>query len=91
MNARENPFLDRDGCGYDRRLVGSESGRIKRKLPTPAEAEQQAIDMAKSDSLLRKGEIVATDRGFIVFRGLSEDGVTNDFAPVQNPFPRGKE
>lgn len=68
-----------------------ESGRIKRRPPTPAEVERQAIDMAKSDSLLRKGDIVATDRGFIVFRGLSEDGVTNDFAPVQIPFPKGKK
>jgi hypothetical protein len=60
--------------------------RIKRKPPTPAEAERQAAEMAINDSLLRKGDIVATDRGFLVFRGLAEDGVTGEFAPVANPL-----
>ena len=63
-----------------------DSPRIKRKPPTPAEAERQAAEMAMNDSLLRKGDIVATDRGFLVFRGLAEDGVTGEFAPVANPL-----
>jgi hypothetical protein len=36
--------------------------------------------------LLRKGDIVATDRGFFMFRGLAPDGITNDFVPVANPL-----
>jgi hypothetical protein len=50
-----------------------------------------ASDMAMTDSLLRKGDIVATDRGFFVFRGLGPDGLSNDFAPVLNPMPSGKK
>jgi hypothetical protein len=44
-----------------------------------------------SDSLLRKGDIVATDRGFFVFRGTAEDGIANDFAPVPNPLSSVKK
>jgi hypothetical protein len=66
-------------------------GRIKRKPPTAIEAERIASDMAMSDSLLRKGDIVATDRGFFVFRGTAEDGVANDFAPVPNPLSSARK
>jgi hypothetical protein len=68
-----------------------EHGRIKRKPPTAIEAERIASDMAMSDSLLRKGDIVATDRGFFVFRGTAEDGIANDFAPVPNPLSSAKK
>lgn len=64
-----------------------DSGRIKRKPPTDVEAERIVSDMAMNDSLLRKGDIVATDRGFFVFRGLAPDGISNDFAPIPNPVP----
>ena len=60
--------------------------RIKRKVPTPAEAERIAAEIAMNGSLLRKGDIVVTDRGFVVFRGIAADGVTNEFEPVQNPI-----
>lgn len=60
-------------------------GRIKRKPPSAIEAERIASDMAMNDSLLRRGDIVATDRGFFVFRGLAPDGITNDFLPVPDP------
>lgn len=63
-----------------------DSPRIKRKPPTPAEVQRQATEMAMNDSLLRKGDIVATDRGFVMFRGVAEDGITNEFAPVANPL-----
>jgi hypothetical protein len=59
-----------------------ESGRIKRKPPTAREAERIASDMAMSDSLLQKGDIVATDRGLFVYRGLAPDGMTPDFEPI---------
>jgi hypothetical protein len=61
-------------------------GRIKRKPPTPVEAERIASDMAMNDSILQKGDIVSTYRGFFLFRGLGPDGITNDFVPVANPL-----
>jgi hypothetical protein len=54
-------------------LVGGASAqdqdhsRIERKCPTTIEVERIASDMAMKDSLLRKGDIVATDHGFFVF------------------------
>jgi hypothetical protein len=68
-----------------------EHGRIKRKPPTAMEADRIASDMAMNDSLLQKGDIVATDRGFFVFRGLAPDGYSNDFVPIPNPVPQGKK
>ena len=67
-----------------------EHGRIKRKPPTDLEAARIASDMAMNDSLLQRGDIVATDRGFFVFRGLAPDGYSHDFAPIPNPL-RGKK
>jgi hypothetical protein len=60
--------------------------RIERKPPTPVEADREASDMAMNDSLLRKGDIVSTDRGFLVFLGSAPDGIGNDFAPTPNPL-----
>jgi hypothetical protein len=67
-----------------------EHGRIKRKPPTNLEAERIASEMAMNDNLLQRGDIVATDRGFFVFRGLAADGFSNDFAPIPNPLPATK-
>ena len=63
-----------------------DQGRIKRKPPTPVEVERIASDMAMNDSILQKGDIVSTYRGFFLFRGLGPDGITNDFVPVPNPL-----
>jgi len=65
-----------------------DSTRIKRKPPTPAEVDRLASDMAMNDSLLRKGDIIVTDRGYFVFRGIAQDGTTNEF--VRIPDPTGK-
>jgi len=63
-----------------------ESGRIiRRPPPSAAEADRIASEMAMNDSLLQKGDIVVTDRGFFVFRGPAPDGVTNEFARVPDP------
>jgi hypothetical protein len=62
-----------------------ESSRIRRPPPSAAEAERIASEMAMNDSLLQKGDIVVTDRGFFVFRGPAPDGVTNEFARVPDP------
>jgi hypothetical protein len=66
--------------------AAQEHGRIKRKPPGPEEAERILSDMALNDSLLKRGDIVVTDRGFFVFRGLAADGISNDFALVPNPL-----
>jgi hypothetical protein len=62
-----------------------ESGRIRRPPPSAAEAARIASDMAMNDTLLQKGDIVVTDRGFFVFRGPAPDGVTNEFTRVPDP------
>ena len=66
---------------------GQDHGRIKKKSPTESEAARIASDMAMNNSLLRQGDIVVTDRGFMVFRGLAADGINNDFVPIPNPLP----
>jgi hypothetical protein len=66
------------------------SPRVKRKTPSPAEADQIASDVALNDFLLRKVDIVVTNRGFFVFRGIGADGISNDFVPVPNPMPRSQ-
>jgi hypothetical protein len=66
-------------------------GRIKRTVPTELEAARIASDIAMNDGLLQKGDIVATDRGFFVFRGVGADGYTYDFAEVPNPLPAAKK
>jgi hypothetical protein len=68
-----------------------EHGRIKRPPPTPTEAERIASDIAMNDGLLQKGDIVVTDRGFFVFRGVGADGYTYDFSEVPNPLPSAKK
>jgi hypothetical protein len=68
-----------------------ETGRIKRKPPTAAEVERMALEMAKNDALLQKGDIIATDRGFLVFRGAAADGMSNEFAPIPNPISSVKK
>lgn len=65
--------------------LAAETGRIQRKPRDAAEAERVASEMAMNDSLLQKGDIVVTDRGFFVFRGLAADGYTYEFSPVPNP------
>lgn len=67
--------------------AAAETGRIKRKPPDAAEAERIASETIMNDSLLQKGDIVVTDRGFFVFRGVAPDGYTYEFSPVPNPIP----
>lgn len=70
--------------------AAAETGRIKRKPPDAAEAERIASEIIMNDSLLKEGDIVVTDRGFFVFRGLAPDGYTYEFSPVPNPIPVAK-
>jgi len=49
--------------------------------------DKKEISYRVRGSLLRQGDIVVTDRGFMVFRGLAADGINNDFVPIPNPLP----
>ena len=66
-------------------------GRVKWKRPTQAEADRAAAELAMTDSILRTGDIVVTDRGFFMFRGFLADGATADFVPVPNPTSNTKK
>jgi hypothetical protein len=68
-----------------------EHGRVKWKPPTQAEADHMASESAITDSILRKGDIVVTDRGFFMFRGFLADGTTGDFVPVPNPMSNARK
>ena len=70
--------------------AAEEHGRIKKKPPTPAEAERIASDMVMNDGSLKSGDIVSTDRGFFLYRGLGPDGYTGDFVRVPNPLPSSR-
>jgi hypothetical protein len=63
--------------------------RIKRKPPTESEEARIASDQAMNDGGLRPGDIVATDRGFLQFRGLATDG-SPQFLQVPNPTSSSK-
>ncbi len=64
-----------------------EHARIKKKPPTPVEVERVASDIVMNDGSLHKGDIVSTDRGFFLYRGLGPDGYANDFVRVPNQLP----
>jgi hypothetical protein len=68
--------------------LASEASALERirSKPTAAEAARIASDLAMTDSSLQKGDIISTDRGFFVYRGVGADGYTNDFVPVANPL-----
>jgi hypothetical protein len=68
-------------------LEAQERGRVKWKSPTQAEADRLASESAMSDSILRNGDIVATDRGFF----YSADRVSGMFVPVPNPMAAAKK
>jgi hypothetical protein len=67
-----------------------EAAAVERIKKRPAEAERIASDMVMTDSLLQKGDIVATDRGFLLYRGLASDGVSGDFVAIPNPLSANK-
>jgi hypothetical protein len=72
--------------GLSLEAEAQEHGRFKWKRPTQAEADRVASESALTDSILRKGDVVVTDRGFFIFRGFLPDGTTGDFVPVPNPL-----
>lgn len=70
---------------------GEEHGRIKKKPPTVAEAERIISETAMNDGTLQRGDIVVTDRGFFLYRGMAADGFSNDFVAVPNPLSSKSE
>jgi hypothetical protein len=70
-------------------MLAASAERIKRKPPTEIEAARIASDQAMSDGMLRQGDIIATDCGFVQFRGLAPDGSV-DFVSVPNPLTTSK-
>jgi hypothetical protein len=64
--------------------------RVKRKPPDDAERARLASDQAMNDGILRKGDIISTDHGFLQLRGLKEDG-SYEFSPVPNPLSTVKQ
>ena len=85
QKAMWKPFVVPAAVMLSAAAFAQESGRIRRPPPSAAEAARIASDMAMNDTLLQKGDIVVTDRGFFVFRGPAPDGVTNEFARVPDP------
>lgn len=67
--------------------IAGDRGRIKKKPPTSSEVDRIASDTVMNDGSLRRGDIVSTDRGFYLYRGLGPDGYTNEFVRIPNPLP----
>lgn len=70
--------------------AAAETTRIQRPAPSPEEAQNIAVDIAKNDGLLREGDIIVTPQGFLVFKGVASDGYTNEFKPVPNPLNQNR-
>ncbi len=66
--------------------AAQQSGRVRRPPPTAFELERMAVESALTDSTLSRGDIIVTDRGFMMFRGYLPDGFTPDFVPIANPL-----
>ncbi|WJR81399.1 hypothetical protein [Bradyrhizobium sp. NP1] len=54
----------------------------------PEEKEKEAADRAINDPTLQHGDIVITNKGFVVFTGRSEQHEPGDFQQAPNPPPR---
>src|SRR5689334_18686642 len=59
--------------------------RIKRKPASEVGAAHIAAQQAMNDPLLREGDIVVTDKGFLRLEGTAADG-SNIFLPIANPL-----
>ena len=64
--------------------------RIKRPPPNETELARIAIDEAMNDGSLQVGDIIATGKGYVRFRGVKADG-SYDFESVGNPWSPEKQ
>jgi hypothetical protein len=60
------------------------NARMNAVIPPPSEKEEaeEASQRAMNDTSLKRGDIIATDRGFVVFVGREEEHRPNDFLPT---------
>jgi hypothetical protein len=70
--------------------LAASAERIKRPPPSEAELARIAIDQAMNDGSLQIGDIIATGKGYVRFRGLKADG-SYDFESVGNPWSQTKQ
>jgi hypothetical protein len=70
--------------------LAASAERIKQPPPNEAELARIAIDQAMNDGGLQIGDIIATGKGYLRFRGLKTDG-TYDFESVGNPWSQTKQ
>lgn len=66
-------------------VASEEHGRVTRPRATLADGARQASKDAMNDTILRKGDIVSTDRGFLLYQGHAADG-SPAFVPVRSPL-----
>jgi hypothetical protein len=65
--------------------LAASAERIKRPPPDDTELARIAVDDAMNDGSLQIGDIIATGRGYVRFRGVKADG-SHDFERVSNPW-----
>ena len=65
--------------------LGAAAERIKRPPPSETELARIAIDEAMNDGSLQIGDIIATGKGYVRFRGVKADG-SYEFESVGNPW-----
>ena len=70
--------------------LAASAERIKRPPPSEAELARIAVDDAMNDGSLQIGDIIATGKGYVRFRGVKADG-SSDFEIVENPWSREKQ
>jgi DMSO/TMAO reductase YedYZ molybdopterin-dependent catalytic subunit len=58
--------------------------RIKRPAPDADERARMALDHAMNDGSLQPGDIITTPKGFLRFRGITNEG-SYEFEPVRDP------
>ena len=74
-------------------LAGASAERIKRPPPSETELARIAIEEAMNDGSLQVGDIIATGKGYLRFRGIKADGsyefdhVGNPWSPQKSPQP----
>jgi hypothetical protein len=69
--------------------LGASAERIKRPAPDVTELARIAVDEAMNDGSLQVGDIIATGKGYVRFRGVKADG-SYDFERVGNPWSQEK-
>jgi hypothetical protein len=79
---------------WQQRVVAAlrRSGEFVASAPvqSPEEQEREASGRAISDPSLQQGDIISTEKGFVVFVGKGEEHKPGDFQQVPLPHPRAR-